>query len=182
MKGQCLDVVPTDAATSSRCPRGSASLAVMLAFLLTGTGPVMAYDTALAGAYEKFYARFAEQETAKALQLIPVEKVVEAINKGEELVFLDVRTQREQSIIGLTYPGTLHIPMNEVFKPESLAQIPTDKRVIVTCHSGVRCTAVALTLRSLGFPQVFSMKGGLTELMKYLDATTAFPVPPAVAK
>jgi rhodanese-related sulfurtransferase len=64
--------------------------------------------------------------------------------------------------------------MDQVFKPESLAQIPTDRPVVVTCKSGVRCTAIAFALRNIGFENVYSMKGGLIDLMKYLSPKTAF--------
>ena len=162
------------------CPRVFAVIAAV--FMFVGTVPALAYDQALAAPYDAFFGKIAEQDAAKMLQLIPVEKVVEAINAGEDLILLDVRTRKEMSIIGLTYPGSLAIPMNEIFKPENLARIPTDKQVVVTCHSGVRCMAVALALRNVGFAKVYSMKGGLMELMKYLDAKTAFATapPPAV--
>lgn len=161
------------------CPRVFAVVAA--AFMFVGTVPALAFDQALAASYDAFFGKIAEQDAAKMLQLIPVEKVVEAINAGEELILLDVRTRKEMSIIGLTYPGSLAIPMNEIFKPENLARIPTDKRVVVTCHSGARCLAVALALRNLGFAKVYSMKGGLMELMKYLDAKTAFATAPPPA-
>ena len=137
-------------------------------------GSAFAYDETLARTYEGFFASFEEQQVPKALHLIPPEKVVEAIKKGEDIILLDVRTRKEQSIIGLTFSDTLSLPMNEVFRPENLARIPTDKRVIVTCKSGVRCTVIGLALRNVGFDNVYVMKGGLMGLMKYLDPKTAF--------
>jgi rhodanese-related sulfurtransferase len=145
---------------------------LLVAFLFSGTA--LAYDEALAKTYEQFFASFEETQVPKALHLLPPEKVVEAINKGEELVLVDVRTKREQSFVGLTFHNRLSLPMNEVFKPESLAQIPTDKKVIVTCKSGVRCTVIGLALRNVGFENVYGMKGGLMGLMKYLGPKTAF--------
>jgi rhodanese-related sulfurtransferase len=145
---------------------------VLIAFLLSG--PALAYDEALAKTYEQFFASFEEKKVPKALHLIPPEKVVEAIKKGEKVVLLDVRTRQEQSLIGLTFHDTLSLPMNEVFRPENLAKIPTDKKVIVTCKSGVRCTVIGLALRNIGFDNVFAMKGGLMGLMKYLSPKTAF--------
>lgn len=136
--------------------------------------PALAYDEALAKTYEQFFASFDEQQVPKAMHLIPPDKLVTAIKNGEELVLLDVRTKGEQSIVGLTYPNSLSMPMNEVFKPENLAQIPTDKKVVVTCQSGVRCTVIATTLRTIGFDNVYTTKGGLAALIKYLGAKTAF--------
>lgn len=136
--------------------------------------PAAAYDEALARTYEQFFSSFEEQQLPKALQMMPAEKVVEAIKKGENIVLMDVRTEQEQSIIGLTYENTLHLPMNEVFKPENLAKLPADRKIVVTCKSGVRCTVIAIGLRNIGFSNVFEMKGGLMALMKYLDPKTAF--------
>jgi rhodanese-related sulfurtransferase len=134
----------------------------------------MAYDEALAKTYELFFASFEEKEVPRALHLIPAEKLAEAIKKGEDIVLLDVRTKQEQSVIGLTLGGSLHIPMNEVFRPENLSRIPTDRKVVVTCKSGVRCTVIALALRNIGFDNAYAMKGGLMGLMKYLSPQTAF--------
>ena len=145
---------------------------VLVAFFVAGTA--LAYDEPLAKTYEQFFDSFEEKQVPKALHLLPPEKVVDAIKKGEEIVLLDVRTKQEQSIIGLTFHDSLSLPMNEVFRPENLAKIPTDKKVIVTCKSGVRCTVIGLALRNIGFENVYAMKGGLMGLMKYLSPKTAF--------
>ena len=145
---------------------------MIVAFLFSGAA--QAYDESLAKTYEQFFASFEEKQVAKALHLLPPEKVLEAIKKGKEIVLLDVRTKQEQSIVGLTFGESLSLPMNEVFKPENLATIPTDKKLIVTCQPGVRCTVIALALRNVGFDNVYAMKGGLMALMKYLGPKTAF--------
>ncbi len=138
------------------------------------SGSALAYDESLARTYESFFSSFEEKQVPKALHFIPPEKVVDAIKKGEDIVLLDVRTRQEQSIIGLTFSNTLSLPMNEVFRPENLTKIPTDKKVIVTCKSRVRCTVIGLALRNVGFDNIYIMKGGLMGLMKYLGPKTAF--------
>jgi rhodanese-related sulfurtransferase len=145
----------------------------LLAAVLFG-GSAMAYDQALASTYERAFASFDEQQTAKSLQLMLPEQVMEALKKGEPLVFLDVRTEREQSIIGIAQPNALHIPMNKVFTRDGLAMIPTDKKVVVTCQSGARALAVSIALRDLGFENIYCLKGGLIGLSTYLDPKTAF--------
>ena len=150
-----------------------AFMLVLLAAVMVGQSAT-AYDEGLAKTYEQFFALFDEQQTAKALHMMKPEQIVAAIKNGDDIVLLDVRTAREQSMLGLTHAATLHIPMNEVFKPENLAKIPTGKKVVVTCQSGVRCTVIALALRNIGFDNVFSMKGGLVEMMKFLNPKTAF--------
>lgn len=128
----------------------------------------------LAKTYEEFFAAFEEQKVQEALHLLPPEKVIEAIKEQQDVLLLDVRTKQEQSIVGLTYKESLSLPMNEVFRPGNLARIPTDRKVIVTCQSGVRCTVIALSLREIGFENVYAMKGGLAALMEYLTPKTAF--------
>ena len=141
--------------------------------LLLG-GPVMAYDAGLAQTYQRAFSPFDEQQTAKALHLMTPEQIMEALKKGEPLVILDVRTEREQSLVGVTQPGALHVPVSKVFTPDNLAQIPTDKKVVVTCQSGARALAVSMALRNIGFENVYCMKGGLKAFIDYLDPKTAF--------
>lgn len=135
--------------------------------------PAFAYDKELAKVYEEFFSTFEEKMVPKELHRVPVEKLTEMM-KEKQVVLIDVRTRAEQQLIGLTYKDTLSMPMNEVFRPENLAKIPTDKKVVVTCHKGLRCTIIALGLRHIGFDNVYSAKGGLLELMKYVGAKTAF--------
>jgi len=145
--------------------------ALILAF---ASGAALAYDTEAAESLEKFFATFDETKVPQALHMITAEQLAEDIKKGESLVIVDVRTKGEQNVIGLTYPHTLSLPMNEVFKPSNLEQIPKDKKVVVVCKKGLRCTIISLALRYVGFDNVSSLKGGLMELMKYLGPKTTF--------
>lgn len=67
---------------------------------------------------------------------------------------------KEAGIYGMTLPGSLAIPTNEVFLPQNLARIPQDKTVLVICKSGTRAAAVATALRHIGFNDVYILKGG----------------------
>ncbi|KAA6185819.1 rhodanese-like domain-containing protein [Thiohalocapsa marina] len=136
--------------------------------------PALAYDEGMAKTYEQFFAGFHEQQVPKAMHLIPPDKLVAAIKNNEPMVLIDVRTRQEQSIVSLTYPGSLNIPMDEIFKPESLARIPTDRKVVLTCQAGIRSTVIATALRNIGFDNVYAVKGGLLGLLQYLNAKTAF--------
>jgi hypothetical protein len=51
----------------------------------------------------------------KALQLMGADEFVEAVKAGEDIFVLDIRTAAEVNIYGVTLPGTVVIPMNEVF-------------------------------------------------------------------
>jgi rhodanese-related sulfurtransferase len=135
---------------------------------------VWAYDTQIAKNYEKFFAAYADKNLPKALGMITAEDLVKMIKSGEEIWVLDIRTPVETSIVGMSYKNTLNIPMSEVFKPENLAKIPADKKVVVACQKGPRATAVALALRNIGFNNVVILKGGLVDLINYLEPKTAY--------
>ena len=51
--------------------------------------------------------------------------------------------------------------------------LPTDKPIVVMCHSGTRATAAATALRQIGFDETYVVKGGFTRLIGYLGAKEA---------
>lgn len=137
-------------------------------------GQAFAYDKALAESYEAFFSEFEGKNMSQALRQVPASNVIEMIRKGEDIVIIDVRTLKEQSMIGVTYKNTLHIPMNEIFKEENLRRIPEDRIVILTCKGGLRCTIMALALHHAGFDNVYSMAGGVTKMNRNIGPATDF--------
>jgi rhodanese-related sulfurtransferase len=93
-------------------------------------------------------------------------------------VGLDIRTPVEVSVFNLALPGSLSIPIDELFLPENLARIPKDRPVVVLCKSGIRAGMAVVALRQLDFDKVFALQGGFKALSDYLDPVTAYsPVP-----
>lgn len=82
-----------------------------------------------------------------------------ALSSRDDVLLLDVREQSEYDAGHI--PGVTLIPMNDV--PNRLAEIPTDKTVIVTCRSGNRSGQVTEYLRGQGFSNVYNMAGGIVE-------------------
>ena len=106
---------------------------------------------------------------------------------------VDIRTPAETGIYSATLPGTLVIPIDELFTEVNLARIPTDKTVVVLCKSGTRAAAAGTALRHIGFDNVYVLKGGFKALAGYMGPKEAntpptpqptpqpksmFPVPP----
>jgi rhodanese-related sulfurtransferase len=147
-----------------------ALLAVMLAMTTT---TAWAYDEAMAESYAQYFEGFAGKETGKALQLMGSSDLMDAVKAGEDLFVLDVRTPAETGVYALTIAGSVAIPMNEVFKPENLARIPEDKKVVVVCRGSLRALAVATGLRHIGFDDVYVLAGGTMGLADYLTPKTA---------
>lgn len=82
---------------------------------------------------------------------------VATVKDREDVVVLDVREQWEYDEGHI--PGVTLIPMGEV--ANRLAEIPTDKEVIVTCRSGNRSGQITDFLRQQGFDNVHNMDGGI---------------------
>lgn len=148
---------------------------ILIALCLLGlmAVPAHAYDETKAKHYEGLFAPFADAATPKSLARIPPEKLADMIKAGKDVVLLDVRTPAERKVLSIGNPNTLSMQMSEVFKPENLAQIPTDKKVVVVCYKGLRSTLIAVALRDSGFDNVLSLKGGLVGLTKYLNCKVA---------
>jgi rhodanese-related sulfurtransferase len=161
---------------------------ISLAFVVAISGPAWSSDTDMAKSYTELLAKsyaelFAPVQGAgagKALHLIKPDAFLEKVKAKEPLVALDVRTPAETGVYGVTLPGALMIPINELFTPANLARIPTDKTVVVVCLSGTRATAAGTALRHIGFENVYILKGGYKALVTYLSPKEAnTPLEPA---
>lgn len=142
------------------------------------SAPVWSYDAELAARYAELFAPAKEQVTGKELHCMKPEGLLNLVKKGEPVVGLDIRTPIEAGVFTLALPGSLSIPINELFLPESLARIPTDRPVVVLCQSGMRAGMAVVALRQIGFEKVFALQGGFKALSDYLSPTTAYsPVP-----
>jgi rhodanese-related sulfurtransferase len=75
---------------------------------------------------------------------------------GGDAVLLDVREGWEWEA-GRIADG-LHVPMGEL--ATRLAEVPTDRPLVVACRSGVRSDAVAAALRDAGI-SALNLVGGL---------------------
>ena len=113
----------------------------LLAVSFAMAGPVWSYDPALAESYAALFSTVKGAAAGKALHLIPPDVFIGKVKAEEPLVVLDIRTPAETGIYSVTLPGSLRIPMSELFTETGLAQIPADKTVVVLCISGTRAAA-----------------------------------------
>jgi phage shock protein E len=81
----------------------------------------------------------------------------ESLRGQPNVVMLDVRTPEEYAQGHI--PGIVLIPLDQV--PNRLAEIPKDKTVIVTCHTGNRSNQAAQLLRQKGYDNIHNMLGGI---------------------
>lgn len=142
--------------------------AIPLAVALACAGPAWSYDTAMAESYAKLFAPVQGADAGKALHLMSAEGFIDKVQQRKEpLVVLDIRTPAETGIFGMTLPGSLAIPVNELFTAANLARLPTDRTVVVICKSGTRASAAGTALRHIGFDNVYILKGGFAALAGY---------------
>ena len=148
-------------------------LSTVLLTAIFVAAPVAAYDQDKAAEYAQMFATVQGAKAGKELQLLKPEQFVKQVRGGKPFVTVDVRTPGETQFFTSNLPGHLVIPLAELFKPEQLAKLPTDKPIVVMCKSGTRATAAATALRRIGFSETYVLKGGFKGLIAYLGAPEA---------
>lgn len=161
---------------------GTPRTALAVAAGILCLGPVLAsgdFDYRLAETYAGLFAPAVEGQTGKALHCIQPETLLKWLSQGEPVTGLDIRTPAETGVFGLALPGSLRIPLHELFTPDHLDQVPQDRKVIVLCQTGIRAGMATLALRHLGYEQVYVLQGGYQGLTAYLDPGTAHAQAPS---
>ncbi|WP_295422016.1 rhodanese-like domain-containing protein [Sulfurovum sp.] len=123
-----------------------------------------AYDATKAGELNSFYSHMTQKACADSKLFVKAKDVMKLLKENKPVALLDVRTDGEASVIALSGENALHIPIEKLFEKNNLDKIPTDKPVMVVCHSGTRATLAAIGLKRIGFKNVHVIKGGLIAL------------------
>jgi rhodanese-related sulfurtransferase len=139
-------------------------LALALGLCLSVASAAWSYDAKIAESYAQLFAPAEGKKVGKELHFIKPSGFIKNLQAGKEYVAVDVRTSGEAAMLGMTMPGSMAIPINELFTEENLKRIPTDKMVVVICKSGARATVAGTALRHIGFDNVYILKGGLQAL------------------
>jgi monothiol glutaredoxin len=92
----------------------------------------------------------------KAVDQITVGELKELIERGDEFVFLDVRTQQERDIAEI--PGARLLDESLAAELEAL---PRDTMLVFHCHHGGRSQAAAEHFSAHGFSDVHNVVGGI---------------------
>ena len=89
------------------------------------------------------------------------------LDKGDELVLVDVREDWEYSLAKLD--GSILIPLGTL--PQSLAQLNRDSEIIAICHHGMRSADATNFLLQQGFQNVKNLVGGIDAWSTQIDGT-----------
>lgn len=88
------------------------------------------------------------------------EDVAKMIKEGRnDFVIVDVRVPKDKKFDMGHLPNAIFIAAQDVAKPENLARLPKDKKVIVHCDTGQQQNKVLTVLRLLGY-DAYALKWG----------------------
>lgn len=146
---------------------------ILLVAAVGFAAPARSYDKAMAESYADLFASVKGPAAGKALHMMKADVFVDKVKAKEPLVVLDIRTPAEMGIYGATLPGSLAIPINELFTKANLESIPSDQTVVVLCMTGTRATAAGTALRHVGFGNIYILKGGFKALVTYMGPKEA---------
>jgi hydroxyacylglutathione hydrolase len=100
-------------------------------------------------------------ELTDLVQTAPRTTVVELVRLLDDnaVTLIDIRNpgEREQGAI----PGATHLPLAQL--RDNLAEVPTDKPIVVHCAGGWRSSVAASLLRANGFQDVSDLLGGYNQ-------------------
>jgi rhodanese-related sulfurtransferase len=105
--------------------------------------------------------RTAETALADWSPVISADALYENLNDGDasnDPFIVSVRSPEHYALGHI--PGAINIPWKQIAKPESLAQLPTDRPIVVYCYTGHTGQVAATSLNLLGY-NVQNLKYGM---------------------
>ncbi len=87
------------------------------------------------------------------------------LDAGESFLFLDVRMPDELALAKIAAAEAL-----DYDNPGKYMSLPKDTKIVFHCKSGVRSLDVAAYFKGHGFTNVWSMRGGIDEWSRTIDA------------
>lgn len=88
---------------------------------------------------------------------ITARELAQRLERGDDLLLVDVREASELAVA--KFPNALHIPLALV--PLRLAELPTDRTIVLACHHGGRSMRALQFLRSRGYTDLRNLDGGI---------------------
>jgi rhodanese-related sulfurtransferase len=100
-------------------------------------------------------------------QQIHAEALAQKLAAGEQVYLLDVREPWEHALSRL--PDSTLIPLGELPQRMDEVEPPAGVPVIVYCHHGIRSLSGAAILEAKGFPEAYSLAGGIEAWSLLID-------------
>ncbi len=118
--------------------------------------------------YEAFCGTVSDEAVQAAVgSTITARELKAMLDAGEAIDVIDVREPAEFEILRI--PGARLIPKGEFLSGEALSQLPTDKRVVLNCKSGVRSAEALAVVKQAGYADAVHVQGGVLAWAAQVD-------------
>jgi rhodanese-related sulfurtransferase len=101
------------------------------------------------------------------IRQMSVQDLARRLQGGERVHLLDVRQPWEHELVAL--PESQLIPLGELVQRLDEIQPEPGLPVVVYCHHGIRSLSGAALLQTAGFPEVYSLAGGIDAWSLLID-------------
>lgn len=123
--------------------------------------------------YEQFCGITQSDETdpADAALEISVEEVKGFLDSGKDFKLIDVRETSEYDICRIEGSTLIPLGVIEERKIEKLNGLDKSDEIVLHCKAGVRSLKALKALREVGFTNLKSMRGGISEWSEKIDSS-----------
>jgi len=140
--------------------RKTLSLAIAAVALAIGAFPASALTTEEYNLVAKIGNQYLSSLPDKNYYEFVAEDVAKMIKDGRtDFVIVDVRVPKDKKFDVAHLPNAIFIAAQDVAKPENLARLPKDKKIIVHCDTGQQQNKVLTVLRMLDY-DAYALKWG----------------------
>ena len=112
-------------------------------------------------------SNISENLVSSSQTVVDSEELANRLAVNEDLYLLDVRQPDE--LLESKIDGAVNIPLAEIFQPNGMTEIPTDKPVVVICGSGNRATIASYMLAQEGIDFQI-LEGGMNAWNEQIQA------------
>lgn len=105
------------------------------------------------------------ESSASAVPTISVSELKQRIDRGSEMLILDVREPFEYEIARIE--GSKLIPLDEL--SDRLGELNSDQEIVAVCKSGVRSACAVGLLQRSGFARSVNLEGGVEAWAEQID-------------
>ena len=122
--------------------------------------------------YEAFCGTISEAAAEAALDstisVVTLRDMLDARERGEDdFELIDVREPHEYEIVSI--PGSVLIPKGKFLDGSALADLPSDKRVVLYCKVGGRSAEALAVVKGAGFSDAIHVGGGVVAWVNQIE-------------
>ncbi|MGW2373270.1 ThiF family adenylyltransferase [Kitasatospora sp. NPDC001683] len=119
-------------------------------------------------AAEPFFGLLSPQAAVAAREsTLSVEELKELLDGEEPIALVDVREPDEYAFVSL--PGSMLVPKDEFLNGDAVQRLPTDRRIVFLCRSGIRSAEVLAVARQAGRLDTAHLGGGIVAWAERID-------------